>query len=442
MSNKEVCVLESDHNVCKKIADMLNFTKQFDKIHVFSNKNEFVKKTKDLGSDLAGIFVHNDGDSFDFLKLSNNDIKIVFFHDETDSLKEKYPNIIFMNLPFKVIEFGDRIKEFFSVEGSSHSEVDSKWFPFTIKKIKLLGIVPCDVYIRLSGDKYLKVCNKGDLLDDRRLQKYIDKGMEYFYIDMEEYYENQDAFYPKDIANPEKFSSTDEHATKSHEALHELISDFGITESVLKSTEQNIEDVAKGLEGTAVDGLLEKFKNSPDTFIYDHSYLTTIFVVALSQELDWGSEKITAKLCFASMFHDLGIEDPKMAFLEGNPKELLMKQKKPERDMILDHPKIITEKLSQISSVEGDVLNIIQNHHEGSSETGYPKGTSGINISQLTCAFILAHEFVLALYRVGFNLSKLDIILEKVSTKFSSGNFKALLEPFKTAVKKNISGIQ
>ena len=104
------------------------------------------------------------------------------------------------------------------------------------------------------------------------------------------------------------------------------------------------------------------------------------------------------------------------------------------RDDILQHPVRITEHLKSIKEIPSEVINVILRHHEGKEGQSFLGYVNRGQLTQLECCFILAHEFVLRMYKVAFNTEKLRKEFEQMLIDYNSDNFKHLMQPFKLSV--------
>ena len=332
-----------------------------------------------------------------------------------------------------------RLIELTSLISDLRSESGSDYFPITINNFYKVTTFPCDAYIKLGVDKYIKVAHEEESIEDGFIQKYKSKRVESLYVKDADFYDKCTELFTDKIANVDLFDTKEEFIRKSQEILHDMVKDLGVTEHIINQVTESLNVVEEELSKPELKKVFDLFNKQKGTFIYDHSYLTLMFCNILCKHMDWESKQVRDKLAMASMFHDLGIENPKKAFYEGAGKQNILSMNKELSDEILDHGKVIAKLLEEDENLPQEVINICLNHHEGlGPDESYPKGNSGVSITQLECVFIVAHAFVLELYKIAFNTKKIQKAYDAVAEKYSSGNFKPVVQAFSVALEEEI----
>ena len=90
----------------------------------------------------------------------------------------------FVNIPGKVAEMIETHQKGSSAGDTwepkcPHNDID--FVRVKIERLLKSNDAACDYYIRLSAKKYVKVINQNDLYDSDLLEKYLNKGLKYFY---------------------------------------------------------------------------------------------------------------------------------------------------------------------------------------------------------------------------------------------------------------------
>lgn len=275
---------------------------------------------------------------------------------------------------------------------SDEVEVSQKDEDFTkvpIDEFLSCKVVLFDVYVHLSKDRYVKILHAGDSFSQERVQKYKDeKKVEYLYFmgaDRKKYIR-----YCNYLAS--KLMGSDKVTTEvklslvqnsSEKVVEELFAD-GVKPVVMEQGKeicQNIYDLIQN------DKNLYKMMRSYQEFdpnIYTHAYSVSLFASMVVSQFDWKSKVIQETVSMAGFLHDIG----KIKL----PKELLAKRpaemNEQELALYYTHPQRGVEILSGNRLINPFVLQIVEQHHERSDGTGFPKGMKDYKI--LTLAKILS----------------------------------------------------
>lgn len=70
-----------------------------------------------------------------------------------------------------------------------------------------------------------------------------------------------------------------------------------------------------------------------------------------------------------------------------------------------------------------DIDNIILNHHELPDGKGYPRGLSSMQISPISCIFILAEKISISMIRNGVRYVSQEEFIDSLEI-YNHGNFK------------------
>lgn len=366
--------------------------------------------------------------------VTDHDRNVIFLVNETLRADEKLATVgeNLLDSTFKLIELTSLISDL-------RSETGGEYFPITINSFYKVKSFPCDAYVKLGADKYVKVIHETDPVDDEFISKYKNKRVDSLYVKAADFYDKCTELFADKLADVDLFDTKEEYIRKSQEILHDMVKDLGVSEHMVSKVGEALSHVEEEINKPNLKKVFDLFEKQKGSFIYDHSYLTMMFCNILCKHMDWESEQVRNKLALASMFHDLGIENPKKAFYEGAGKSNIAAMNKELSGEILNHGSVIAEMLQADPEMPQEVINICMNHHEGlGPEESYPKGVSGVNLTQLECVFIVSHAFVLELYKIAFNTAKIQKAYDAVADKYTSGNFKPIIQAFSVALEEEL----
>ena len=112
---------------------------------------------------------------------------------------------------------------------------------------------------------------------------------------------------------------------------------------------------------------------------------------------------------------------------------------KEDQKGIFDHSEKMAKMLEENHDMPQEVVNLVRNHHEGLGKNlSYPKGLTGVQLNQLDCVFIVAHSFVIEIYKVAFSPNKLSLCYDEIVSNYTSGHFKTVLKAFEKLAKEDL----
>ncbi len=300
-----------------------------------------------------------------------------------------------------------------SLSSSKKSYIKEGCKSFKAKRLFALDKMVTDVYISLSNDKFLKIFSQKDPLEDHRLQKYIDKGVEYLYITDEEFPTFSEYFLnivvdklKKVKEVPIQVKSVAELA--AFDNILSTVKQIGITGA---TAEQIKESIASGIETIdKINSLKDIFSTiyRSQNYISEHSLLTSYIAGKIATDTSWNSPQTLEKLSLVALLHDVAIEDQYLASqhdLYFNDLDKLKSEQGEEiYQMIFNHASKACEVLSKGQHIFADVENIIIQHHESPKASGYPAKLNSSVISPLSCLFIIAERYTHLLIKHNMNI--------------------------------------
>ena len=327
----------------------------------------------------------------------------------------------------KMIEILSNINDF--------KETTGNYIQISLIHFRQINKFPCDIYVKLSAMKFVKVGNKDDEFDMSFISKYEKKNIKELFIEIEEFRSIGDLFFTNKLVNNKLVKGKTEFAKESHVVLRDMAKSFGVSDASITMAEEAYVKALHSYKGSPVMNVLEKFKLDKISFLYDHSMLTSYIAVEFVKTMDWSDKKIIQKIVQASLFHDMGFLTAEAAMASEltdldkiNPKY---------KDEVLKHPERALKLLEGMNDVSSDVLSIVMKHHEGRGpDYSYPKGLFGGNLSQLEVIFNLSHSLAVEMCKLAGNSNKINIAIERTLEKYSGGKFKQLSPKFKEIFSK------
>jgi hypothetical protein len=290
-----------------------------------------------------------------------------------------------------------------------------------------------DIYIRLSGEKFVKLFQTGDEFDQMDLARYYEeKQVEYLYLRRESTSEfvqkfttELDLLLAKPDLKPEEALQT---AEMTQEAVQELVHRVGFTPEVQTLAKKNVELSLKAIGSQPkLSSLIQKVIKDGN-YLSQHSTLLSHMACCVAKEMDWGSEATFSKLVLASYMHDISLSHPELAKINSLAELEQNKSKFPEEAVKSYHlhPAKSADVVRAFQEIPPDVDLIVLQHHERPGGSGFPRGLAHNYIAPLSAVFIVAHELTQDILAQKGRFSLPNFILDR-KRFFNQGNFKKVM---------------
>ncbi|MCO4754911.1 MAG: HD domain-containing protein [Bacteriovoracaceae bacterium] len=330
--------------------------------------------------------------------------------------------------PFSLDKLESEIKGFFDrqswrdvEENSNFTEEEITAFDdqFTSMKIEEFfcgNLAIFDVFIRLSKNKYLKILNRGESLEQERLDNYKEKkNVTHLYFktqDRKVYINFLNDLIGKLKARPNINPKTRINFSQNLTGfMVQEIYTKGMDRETLKESVSVCESIHHTVESMpGLKSLLEEYLLYEDSE-EGHIFLTMIYTDAILKKLEWVTDHSRPKILLGAMLHDLGklklnkvIRGKKSEELDG--KSLIEYQQ---------HPKLGMDLLERIPEIDQAVKLTVYQHHELVNGEGYPQGLAGSKI--YPPAKVVGFANHLADLSIGLGLAPYGIITRMIEEK-------------------------
>jgi len=319
----------------------------------------------------------------------------------------------------KVIE--DMFKSELALESLTRTSISDRYQKIKATFFWRFNKSLCDIYIKLSDEKFVKIVNKNDSYSREDILKYTRKSFKYLYVKKED-----TAAFSKNILDTPflVLDKSEASLITTHAVIHELALEAGISKNVVELTQNTLNQIIdRCSDSSQVHGAILKMRNKND-YLYDHSYLLACVCLALAKEVEWRTQRINEKLCIAAIFHDIFLENAELARLEDLDESRLSRFSQQEVNLFKSHTIEASKLVNNVSAFPSGVDKIILNHHEKVNGAGMPRGLDHQSITPVEALFIIAHDFVSEIYNCNFDVDKYPTILDQLQLKYKEGNFK------------------
>ena len=249
-----------------------------------------------------------------------------------------------------------------------------------------------DIFVKMSEKKYIKIANKGDILEMERVQSYRKKGLCYLYLKKDDFRK----YLGLNVSLLRKVSSSSLQRAKklnflkhtSEIILEQIVSEkinpesFSVAKDVLESSFDMILDTKDGME------LAEIIKSGGDKN-YAHQIAVSFYSILIAKEMGWTSMNTLFKVSTAGFLHDIGDREIPPDLLKKSRTELSMQDIK----LLETHAERGAMILMNCPSIPSDVIQVVLQHHERCSGRGYPHHLRKTQICPLARLIAVADTF-------------------------------------------------
>lgn len=286
---------------------------------------------------------------------------------------------------------------------------DVKYLGLSKESFLNLKIIPCDIY-KEEEKSIVKISSKGDNVSEE-----VFDGIEDVLVVVDDFI----AF--SEVLIPDVYEEIKNFQPNAHLSLYHICKQLGIDQELVTSVINKLTET-KFKGNQLINISLKRFHKSINSYIYNHTYLLAILLVAFSRRQKWYSDSIEMKIIQASLLHDLEISDQKNLFYESQIDTETFEQLPNEvKNDLIDHSKLISDSYSSIKEYDPDVLKMIKYHHYTPSQL-LTLGNS--ERTELVVFFRIFHDFVTELYKVSFNTDKLKHAFFMIHSKYEHIKFK------------------
>ena len=290
----------------------------------------------------------------------------------------------------------------------------------------------CDVYLRLSGDKYVKVLHANDGFELPDYERFKTKGVEHLYLPRKDFLGLMDDLLSKVAElnrNPEQI--TPDAAINANLAIFQIVhSAFetdGFTPQLQKLTLASVDLAINTIKkNPKLSELLARLDQNRDSYLAWHSTALSFLCCKLATMLGWHSEATFYKLSLAAILHDIVLTRDDLARLQSIAEIKAAGLNERDRAAVLRHPIEAAQLVLTIGEIPGDVGFIVEQHHERQDGGGFPRGVDHKDISSISALFIIAHDIVTTMHDAPADKFKMANFLgvrelEKAYTKGAFG---------------------
>ncbi|MCM2277434.1 MAG: response regulator [Oligoflexia bacterium] len=386
------------------------------------------------------------GDVFAFLRQNQPAMKFILCSsgppDDYPEFREARPAAHFQK-PFTAEQLSAGIREVLGLTPAAMAQQKPpRYCKIRTQTILKMDLLNCDLYVRLSDTKFVKVVNSGDVFGESDLLRYDEKRIEYLYIRIEE----AEAFLQKFTRDVLTISKAKEAVPQDTaivlnkatlEVVHEMTHRLGFTREVAELTKASVELALRCIrDDPRLSCFLQKLAVDPNSFISSHSSILAHVSCGIATMMSWNSESTRHKLALASFLHDMTLESDQLA-LVGDAEGLAAIEARfgeSGRSTYVKHPEEAAKIARGMAEMPPDVDMILLQHHERPDGSGFPFQHNYRRLSPLSSVFIISHDIVTQFHLAGGDPDLAKFLLEREKL-YSAGHFRKILATLQASLK-------
>ena len=303
----------------------------------------------------------------------------------------------FIAKPFKPNELTELIKSFFlqpDIAKPIQLEKNPEDEFISVDLDDFLGskILRVDLYVRLSGQKFVKIARKGSQVMSEQINNYRDKGITELHISRAEFkdYVEFNVKVAEIASGRDNISAEAKMKILKHtqEVVLRNVYLDGLDKAAFENAAQTIKSTLMVVSDDPSLFSLINILNTHSDSLYAHSIAVSTYSVLIAKEIGWRSTPILFRLALGALLHDIGKKEIPREILE-KPRGLLSQE---ELILLESHSYRGKEILSSLQQIPGDVITIALHHHENQFGGG-PLRLKAVAIHPMAKVVNVANKF-------------------------------------------------
>lgn len=326
---------------------------------------------------------------------------------------------------------------------------DSEFFNENYVRISIdhfltLDQVECDLFIKFSQNKYLKIVKKNTPQINELARKYKEKKCHYFHIlqaDYNDFLNLQIKMVNSSFINPSFFNMKTRQINEiqAQKIFREFALSLGLNEFVVDLATKSINSTLFTIKkNKRLSNLLQDF-NKKEDYLNDHSLLICYVAAGIFNNIDYPFPIFSLdNFCYAAFVHDISLNDagPEISYSSNRDNFMTLNQSKTDFQRFMNHPAEAVRTISKIENISPTILQIIEQHHESPDGSGFPRGMDYQRINPLAAVLIVAEDFIQRIYFRKFDQSNINKIISGLKNKYGQGIFLKIFHALEKSFSK------
>lgn len=275
------------------------------------------------------------------------------------------------------------------------------YIPIRIERLLSGEPLPCDLYVRLSEAKFVRVLRAGDHFTDKDADHFNGKELDRLYVERDSVTilvrQITSRMLKEYSGNEVKIEELTAISADCLNTIRNITETLGFNEELATLTTTNVEIALNTLSKTPkVKELLDQRLKNPDQYLASHSLMLAHFACGLAKLMDWNHENQSLKLTSATLLHDIFLQNEHWEREGKTPKSsAFVDEDAPTVEIdFIRHISRAASMAKDIREIPNEVETIILEHHEKPDGSGFPKALNANKIGPLSSLFIFSHHFI------------------------------------------------
>lgn len=309
----------------------------------------------------------------------------------------------------------------------------------------------CDVFVKLTDNKYVKIIDRYHPIEPDLIERYIARNVRHLFVRASDFKLITAQLMKKISPNKLAGASSMERSRaliaappssvvfpiQLQETVYESISKIGLNDQAVEMASMAISSTIELIEKNQIAfDHLAKFLKKGD-YLSSHSFFMSYLSCSILKETPWKSPSASTKLTLAAFFHDIALEDSDIAKLHDLEKYTSSDIQYEVEQKIKEHTMASVKLMSKIEGIPNDVDKIILQHHENYTGSGYPRGIDYKHFTPLAAVFKVAHELSNRLYVQGMDREVINAVVEEMRSEYKSHPYNIVIQALDKCFPKN-----
>lgn len=361
-------------------------------------------------------------------RLSTKEIPSIFLGKNASSLAGK-AHINFLPENADVQQVLKKTSELIGANLSQGS-LNDQFAPMKIEYFYKVHHNVCDIYLKLTEAKFLKIFKGGNEISTMEILKLRKKKISELYVksaDFEKLVESMihDEAEESDLNGKDEEKVFDELAF-AHDVFHQVTNRIGLNENAVICANKSMELLYNVIEKENNLQKLWSVFMKKRNFVTEHSLMVGYLSAAILSQTAFSNDNNSIKLTLAALLHDVGVVKDKHVESEHAG---IDEDKMSTREIIAykEHVQIGVNTFLKLENGPLDTDKIIAHHHEKYDGTGFPRGIGWSKIPFLSAVFIVAHEFVTFCFANDCTEYEIHKFITQKKAEYTEGPFKEIM---------------
>lgn len=313
--------------------------------------------------------------------------------------------------------------------------IDKEYVPVRVKRFLQDQPLPCDIFVKLSEDKYVRVLKTGELFTNKDQQHFSGKDLAHLYVHKDsapalirQITNNLLQRYSGDEVSVEDLTHISADCMRTIRNMSETL---GFNEELMHLTTASVEIAMHTIsKNSNAKKLLDKRLMNSEHYLASHSLMLAHFACGLGKLLNWEYENQDLKLTSAALLHDLYLSHDHWEREGRRPSSatFIEDDTPPDEIEFIRHIKKAAATSKEIRELPNEVEQLITEHHEMPDGSGFPRALDASKLGALSSLFIFSHHFINWVFQHDSDSDQLlQEYLEKHEQLYSSYHFRDIL---------------